>query len=81
MAAEALACGCPTILLEGQEDKPASAKCFDSPQSMADAIVSLWERIKADPEGERGRARKIAEKNYDIKDTIKALLSVVDRLV
>jgi glycosyltransferase involved in cell wall biosynthesis len=80
VAAEALACGCPMILLEGQEDKPASAKCQDSPGSMADAIVSLWERIEADPEGERKKARQIAEEHYGVKQTVRELIKIVEGL-
>jgi len=80
VAAEALACGCPTILLEGQDDKPASAKCFDSPQSMADAIINLWERIEADPKGERRKAREIAENSYNVRDTAEELMQIVREL-
>jgi len=80
VAAEALACGCPTILLEGQEDKPASAKCLDRPSSMADAIVNLWERIQANPKAERARARKIAEDHYDVRQTAQDLIEIVKAL-
>ncbi|GAG58003.1 unnamed protein product, partial [marine sediment metagenome] len=80
VAAEAMACGCPTILLEGQDDKPASAKCFDSPQSMADAIINLWERIDADPKGERRKARELAETSYNVRDTAEELIQIVREL-
>lgn len=80
VAAEALACGCPTILLEGQDDKPASAKCFDSPLSMSDAIVDLWERIESDPKGEKRKARQIAETHYNIKNTASELVELIKEL-
>ena len=80
VAAEAMASGCPTILLEGQANKPASAKCFDSPKSMADAVVDLWGRIEADPKGERRRARNLAEDHYDVKQTAGELIEIVKGL-
>jgi len=80
VAAEAMACGCPTIILEGLEDKPASAKCQDRPSSMAGAIVDLWEKNKDDPKGERRRAREIAETSYNIRDTAKELMQIVREL-
>jgi len=80
VAAEAMACGLPTILLEGQEDKPASMKCLDSPRSMSEAIVNLWERIQANPQEERARARRIAEENYSVKKTAGEILEIVKGL-
>ena len=80
VAAEAMSCGCPTIILEGQDDKPASAKCLDSPNSMADAIIDLWERIEADPKAERRRVREIAEDHYDVKQTTQELIEIIDML-
>ena len=80
VAVEAMACGCPTLIIEGQDDKPASAKCFDSPQSMSEAIVNLWERMKEDPEGERRRARRIAEESYDVKETAKEIVEIAKKL-
>ena len=67
---EALACGLPTIILEGEEDTHASMKCRNDPDSIAEAILSLWDRIQRDPEGERIRARRIAEEHYDSTRTV-----------
>lgn len=78
---EALACGCPTIMLEGQKDKYASLKCRDNPLSMADAMEKVWGKVQDDTEKERGRARRIAEKHYDIKNTVKKFVKLADTLV
>ncbi len=81
VAIEALACGCPTIILEGAREKVATMKCHDTPLSMADAIETVWSRVQEDPEGIREEARKIAEEHYNIKDTVKGFLKIADNLV
>lgn len=78
---EALACGCPVILLEGSDEKAASAKCRDSPDEMAAAILGLWDRIKEDPQAVRAEARKIAESNYDIRITARKFIQVAEELI
>lgn len=78
---EALACGCPTIMLEGAEDKIATQKCGDTPLSMADAMEKVWNKVQDNPERERKRARKIAETNYDVKDTVKKFMKLAEKLV
>ncbi len=81
VGAEALACGAPVIMLEGCPEKKATLKCKDTPQSMADAIETVWTKVQKNPKGMRRQARKIAEKHYDIKDTVKGFLELADSLV
>ena len=81
VGAEALACGCPTIMLEGSKEKKATLKCQDTPLDMADAIETVWGKVQDDSEGMRKKARRIAVKHYDIKDTVKGFISLAERLV
>lgn len=78
---EALACGSSVIILEGSDEKVASAKCRDSPMSISDAIVSLWDKIREDPKKAREDARGIAEKHYDMKDTAKFFVKLAEELI
>lgn len=76
---EALACGCPTIILSGESYTEASAKCDDTPDSMAKAILKLWDRIQREGADKvRAEARSIAEKNYSIENTVKALIAAFE---
>ena len=73
---EGMSCGLPTIVLEGEEDTYASLKCLNDPESIAEAIMTLWEHIREDSTVERLEARKIAETHYDLSRTVKELLSL-----
>ena len=73
---EALACGCPTLILEGNKNKYASIKSKDNPDSMAKAIIKLWKRIEADRDKVRLEARMIAEKHYDVRRMVKDLTDI-----
>ena len=72
VAAEAMACGCPAIVLEGS-DMQAYAKCRDDPVSMASAIEEVWSQVREDRVKVRSLARKIALENYDIRRTVDKL--------
>jgi len=78
---EAMASGCPVIALEGSDDQVSSLKCRDSPESMADAMLKLWDMTQADPKGARGAARRIAEQHYSIVDTAKAFIRLAEDLI
>lgn len=80
VAIEALACGCPTIVLEGQSCLAATTKCKNNIGSMADAIVKLWSVIKEDPEKARTDARRLAEEHYDVKETAKQFIHIAEGL-
>lgn len=73
---EALACGCPVLILEGNKNKFASAKCKDDSISMAKALVKLWRKTEADPDKARLDARMITEKHYDVKRMVKDMLAI-----
>jgi len=73
---EALACGCPVIVLEGRDDVVASLKCRDHPDDMAEAILKLWDRIQRDGDKVRKEARELAVKNYNICNTIEELITL-----
>lgn len=81
VGAEMLACGCPVIILEGSDEKFATMKCRDDARSMGDAILKVWDRIQADPEGMKKEARRIAEEHYDIKSTAKKFISLAEDLI
>ncbi len=73
---EALACGCPVLILEGNKNKFASAKTKDNPEAMAKAIVKLWRKTEADPDKARLDARILAEKHYDVKRMVQEMIDV-----
>ncbi len=73
-AAEAMASGCPVILIEGEEH--ANMKCRNSPDGIADVVVQLWNRMKDNPELEKKKAREIALKYYNIENTIKGMVKL-----
>ena len=73
---EALACGCPVLILEGNKSKYASIKSKDDPDSMAKALVKLWKRIEADRDEVRLEARMIAEKNYSVRRMVTEMLDI-----
>jgi len=78
---EALACGCPVMIFEGEDEKECSAKCreFDC-DDMAAKIIDVWERTKKDPNGIRREARLIAERNYDLRRSVKEMLNAYGEL-
>lgn len=78
---EALACGCPAIILEGVREKVATLKCRDTPLSMADAMETLWSMTEADPEGVRIKARALAVKHYDVKETARRFMAIGEKMV
>ena len=78
VGAEAMACGCPVIALEGDDEYPAMMKCKDEPDSMAEAIMKLWEAIESDRESIRKKARELAEKYYNIENTVKELVKIFE---
>lgn len=78
---EALACGCPTIILEGVREKVATLKCRDTPQSMADAMETVWSMTQDDPEGVRIKARELAEEHYDVKETARRFMAIGEKMV
>ena len=81
VAVEALACGSPVIMLEGCKEKKATVKCMDDPLSMADAMEKVWGMMENNPEGTRKKARRLAEKHYDVKDTAHKFLKIAEKLV
>jgi hypothetical protein len=73
------ACGTPAICFKGLDDSPIyGARVEDSPEAIAAGVFRLWDRIQTDQEGEKIRARKLAVKNWDIKDTAKAIIKVCE---
>ena len=78
---EALACGCPVVMLEGSKEKKATIKCKDTPLSMAKAIEKVWNRVQKDPDKVKAEARAIAEKHYDVKDTARRFIEIAENLV
>ena len=77
VAAEAMACGCPAITLEGS-DMPSYMKCRPDPESMAEAIETLWAAIQADRDSVRERAREIAVKHYNIEETARRFVEELE---
>lgn len=77
---EALACGTPVIVYEGQKDSYSSMKCRESPKNLSGAMVRLWNKMKDDPEKTREEARKTAEEHYDVKETAKQFIRIAEGL-
>jgi len=77
--AEALACGCPVVILEGDDWFVASEKCRDDPDDMARAIFRLWDRIQQDRAKVREESRKLAEEHYNIENTVKRMMEAFER--
>lgn len=76
------ACGTPAICYKGMDDSPIyGARVEDSPEAIAAGVFRVWDNIQADPEGEIIRARKVAERNWDIRDTAKAIIKVCESVV
>jgi len=77
---EAMACGTPIVCLSGVEDDDPihGVRVDDTPESMASGIIHLWSRIHDDPQGEREKARKLAERHYDIRNTARELIKVCE---
>ena len=78
VAAEAMACGCPAITLEGS-NMISCETCKPCPNSMAKAIQRLWDRIQSDREYVRKHAREIAVKHYDIRNTVRRLVEEIEK--
>ncbi len=81
VAIEGLALGTPTIILKGQDECVAYAKCDNSPQSMAEAIVKVWSDIQEDPEVVRRKCRRIAMEHYDVKETARRVIDIAESLL
>ncbi len=79
VALEAMACGTPVVILEG--DEHASMKCKDTADSMAEAIIHLWMKMQKDEKKVRKKARKIITKNYNVADTVKGMAVLYERLL
>ena len=77
VAAEAMACGCPAIVLLGS-NRPAVLKCKNNPDDMAKAILRLWDMIEGDRNRVREHARGIAERHYNIVNTVKAFVKALE---
>ena len=81
---EALACGCPTISWDtdnfGDNHSFEKAHAFD-PQSMADALERLWERIQNDPGKIRVEARQIAEKHHDMQVMAQEVVDICKEVI
>lgn len=76
---ELMASGTSVICLRGVDDEPIHGqRVDDTPESMANGIIKVWGRIEADPEGERIKARKLAEVTYDIRNSAKDLIKVCE---
>ena len=78
---EALASGCPVVMLEGSKEKKATIKCKDTPLSMAKAIEKVWKRVQKDPDKVKAEARAIAEEHYDVKDTARRFIEIAEDIV
>ena len=79
---ELMASGTPVICYRGTDDQPIHGiRVEDSPEALAGGIIKLWERIQADLYGERLKARKVAEKNYDIRNSAKDLIKVCEEVM
>lgn len=79
---ELMACGTPVICFKGLDDSPIyGLRVEDSPEAVAAGVFRLWDRIQADPEGEAIRARRVAEKHWDIRETAKAIIKVCEKVM
>lgn len=73
------ACGTPVICFEGMKDYPIyGAKVKDSPEGIASGVFKIWDKIQSDPEGEALRARRVAEREWDIRDMVKGVIKVCE---
>ena len=75
---EAMACGTPVILLEGEPWNPALMKCKDTPEDIAKAVIKLWDKMRENPEKMRKKARQIALKYYNIENTVRKLVEIFE---
>lgn len=78
---EAMACGCPVIDWDtavrfGDSHANVHAKAFD-PQSMAECIATLYDRMRTNPHKVRTETRQIAETYYDIRRTAIQLVEIL----
>ena len=79
---ELMASGKPVICLRGYDDSPIyGSRVEDSPEAIAAAIFKLWDKIQSDPEGEKLRARRLAEKYWDVRDTAKGIIKVCESVM
>lgn len=79
---EIMASGTPVICYKGLDDSPIyGARVEDSPEDIAAGVLRLWDKIQADPEGERIKARRVAEKNWDINDMAKSIIKVCESVM
>lgn len=82
VAVEMMACGDPVICFEGGNDDPVyGARVKDSPEGIASGIIRVWDRLFSDPQGEREKARRVAVKEYDIRNTAKSIIKVCESVM
>jgi len=76
------ACGTPIICFKGMKDYPIyGAKVDDTPEGVAAGVFKIWDKIQSDPEGEALRARKVAEREWDIRNMAKDVIKVCEAVM
>jgi len=82
-AVETMACGTPIICFKGAAaNNPIyGQRVDDTPEGIAAGVFRLWDKIQSDPEGEQKRARGLAEREWDIKETAKSIIKICESVM
>jgi len=81
VAIETMACGCPVLLPEGKGHASMHYRDGDV-NHITKCILEMGERVSKNRKIEQAKARKIAETHYNIKNSIKAIISnVYEKLI
>ncbi len=82
-AVETMACGTPIIAFKGAADNNPiyGRRVDDSPEGIAAGVFSLWDEIQSDPQGASNKARGLAVREWDIKDTVKSIIKACESVM
>lgn len=81
VAMEAMACGCPTLVPEGMNGLGIQYKdgFVNGTSALQNGIITVLNINDRDPDKLRIEAREIAEKHYDIEESVKGLIEIFDK--